>query len=253
MKFKRRFSAAERVEIVDKSQRCLWTDEGKPGLDYLRETRQLTDPTIRLFGLGYIPHDVRHQLAGRVIMPLYDPSGNLITVTTRAVQKSERLPDYWHEAYEKSFYLFGMNIAKETIRKWRFVILVEGQFDVLQLHEHGMSNTVGVCSTNLSDVQVAIIHRYCDQIVVIFDNDVVATQAGQKGTAKAMEWASKAAPLGSSQSQGDLSPRAKFKIDFVGLDGEPKDPDEYVKSYGIARLKRLIREKVQKMRQEYAY
>ena len=77
MKFQRRFSVVERNDIVEKSQQCLWAEEGKAGLEYLVVNRSLSKDVIKQFGLGYIPPKVNHQLAGRIVIPIYDPSKNL--------------------------------------------------------------------------------------------------------------------------------------------------------------------------------
>lgn len=245
-----RFTSFERSEIVEKASRCLWTEEGKLALEYLRDQRKLSDETIRKFTLGYMPDFVRHnnphvpQISGRIIIPLYDPSGNLIVVTTRAIREDDGLPKYWHETYEKSFYLYGLNVAIPSIRRWRFVVLVEGQFDVMQMHNHGMTNTVGVCSTNLSDVQVSMLHRYCDQVIILFDHD--ENRSGQKGTDKAMLRAY--TPIVAAAEKTFM--RYGYKFDHVEVPGL-KDPDEYLKSCGMAGLRTLIKQKVQKMRQVY--
>ena len=110
MKIKRRFDSAERREIVEKSQQCLWSVEGKPAIDYLHEKRQLSDRVVRAFGLGYLPSDLKHQLAGRIVFPFYDASGNLVVVSSRLISGDSELPVYWHESYEKSFFgRFGLN------------------------------------------------------------------------------------------------------------------------------------------------
>lgn len=133
MKLSKRFEVVERHDIVERSEKFLWTDGGEPGLRYLLG-RGLTKGTIKKFRLGYIPNGANHQLHGRVIMPLYDASNNLIAVTSRLTRQPKTddfLPVYWHESYEKSFYLYGLNIAKTVMREWGFGIIVEGQFDTM--------------------------------------------------------------------------------------------------------------------------
>jgi len=250
VKFKSRFSDAERVELLAKSQKCIWLQEGRPGLSYLREQRRLSERVIREFGLGFIPHDVRHQLAGRIIFPLYDPSGNLITLMSRHIGIGDsQLPDHWHEHYEKSFYLYGIDKAKDYMRHWRFVVVVEGQVDALQFHNHGVKNVIALCCTNLSDVQLAMIHRYCDEIIVVLDSD--PNKAGQSGTEKIMQ---KAIPKGYAMcdSMGELERVSvgtglAYKFSPVLLpDG--MDPDEHIKTHGIQVIKTMIRDALMKMR-----
>jgi len=123
MKRIKRFSTVERSNIVDKSQQCLWSNEGTPGRDYLINQRCISEDVLRKFNIGYLPQSLNHQLAGRVIFPLYDPSGNLIVVLSRLVKKADGFPVYWHEQYDKRYYLYGIKEAKEKMRAWRFVVL----------------------------------------------------------------------------------------------------------------------------------
>jgi len=241
MKISRRFSAVERRDILEKSQECLWTANGRPGLDYL-SGRGLSEHIIRQFKLGYIPKFVKHQLSGRVIIPIFDPSGNLISISSRRIlEEDDFLPVYWHESYEKSWYLYGIDQAKTSMRKWRFAVIVEGQFDVLQLHNHGMTNTVGLCSTNLSSMQFAAIQRYCEEIVILLDQD--ENKSGQKGVEKILEH--------KRQVERDaMAPRVELKI-APAYFGENTDPDSFIKTNGIDKLKTIIRTVVKQMRSKY--
>lgn len=249
-KFKSRFSDAERAELLTKSQNCIWLQEGRPGLLYLREHRRLSDEVIKEFGLGFIPHDVHHQLAGRIIFPLYDSSGHLITLMSRHIGEGKTgLPGHWHEHYEKSFHLYGIDKAKIHMRHWRFVVVVEGQVDALQFHNHGVKNVVALCCTNMSTIQLSLIHRYCDEIVLVLDSD--SNRAGQSGTQKIMNRTlEKGFVL--IDSKGETEKRStgtgvSYKITSVLLP-EGMDPDDYIKTYGIQAIKQLIRESLTKMR-----
>ncbi|KKN30389.1 hypothetical protein LCGC14_0834620, partial [marine sediment metagenome] len=120
----KRFSELHREELLKKSQQCLWTTEGEPGLAYLRDQRKISDSVIKAFRLGYVPSDNRHQLAGRVIIPLYDASGHLVVLSSRLViQTKHNLAKYWHESYKKNFFLYGVDQAKPFMRKWGCVVL----------------------------------------------------------------------------------------------------------------------------------
>ncbi len=240
--FKRRFSLVEREEIVTKAHQCLWTKPGKPGLEYLIDRRKLSESVIREFQLGYIPIDVSHQLKGRIIFPLVDPSGNLITVGSRNVTGKSFLPVYWHESYEKPFYLYGIQQAKSSLRKHGFVLIVEGQFDVLQLYNHGIHNVVGLSGNKLSDVQISVMQRYCDELIILLDTD--ENKAGQLG-------ASKIAQSGAYEYNTPLFPKPLFNEPqimanrhFVSVSlPENSDPDEFVRNHGIDKLKKIVQEK----------
>ena len=247
---KRRFSLVEREQIVDKAHRCLWTNSGAPGREYLTSQRGLSEQTIREFQLGYIPTFVTHQLAGRIILPLFDPSGNLITVGSRAIEVNAGfLPVYWHESYEKTFYLYGIHLARKAIRQFGFSLIVEGQFDVLQLHNHGVHNVVALCGNKMSDVQISIIQRYCRELVLLMDAD--ENKAGQMGTEKILaqsaaydytdrswEVANFPVPLNSTESQ-IMASRPIMSVELP----ENSDPDEFVRSHGIEALKKIVKGK----------
>lgn len=262
MQFKSRFSLVEREEILVRSENCLWSDKGKPGRDYLLTTRQLSESVIKKFRLGYVPLTAKHQLNGRIVFPFFDPSGNLIAISTRYIHEDEPfLPVYWHESYEKSFYLYGMHVAKDAIVREGYNCIVEGQIDVLQCHNHGMDNVVGICSTNFSDMQLSVIYRYCDEIIIAFDRDV--NQSGQKATERALDKANSFYQNGNLNRQCD-DPKfkpcyikssnlwAKRKIASIDF-GVNADPDEFIKEYGIEPLKNLITKKVEELRNGYIY
>lgn len=235
---KTRFSLVERNEIVNLSQAGLWTTEGKPGLDYLINERKLTQPIIKKFNLGYIPKEINHQLAGRIILPIYDASNNLIAVSSRRIVESDNaLPKYWHESYEKQFHLYGLNVAKETMRKTGWCILTEGQMDVLQLHKFGVTNAIAVCGVNLSRMQLANILRYCDKIIVIFDKE--ENKSGEKGIYKILSQKILDMPAGEAYN---------YKIKPVYFDNETgkMDVDLFLRTYGLQPLKT----KIQKVKKE---
>ncbi len=251
MKTQSRFSVVERNDILKKSQECLWTTEGKPALQYLTETRKLSEDVIRLFCLGYIPANVNHQLAGRIILPVYDPSNNLVSISSRAMSDDSFLPVYWHEAYEKSWYLYGLQNAKASMVRWKFAIIVEGQFDVLQLHNHGMSNAVGISGTNLSEMHIAMIHRYCEEIIVLLDRD--SNQSGQIGVQKILR-KSDAEVEYNTDSLGEITAPTKLNHKIIALSfNEDTDPDLFIRQRGIIPLKQMIRKTVKELRSKHVY
>lgn len=241
IKQRRVFDSVERTEIVDKSQQCLWSAEGKPGLDYLLGQRFLSEPILRAFKVGFMPYKVRHQLRGRIILPLFDPSGHLVVISSRMIDDSENpLPVYWHESYEKSFFLYGVSNAIACMRKWKFASVVEGQFDVMQMHNHGVANTVGLCANHMSAMQYAVLQRYCEEIILILDKD--DNKAGQKGREKALK---------EMQSYGFESflplPEYRHKLSYVEFP-ENTDPDSFLRRYGVMTLKRMIDAQLRRLR-----
>lgn len=211
------------------------------------DDRCLYEDTIKTFKLGYMPVFVNHQLAGRIIIPFYDPSGNLLAISSRKLDANAHIDSsYWHERYEKSFYLYGLHITKEWMRKWKHAVVVEGQIDVLQLYNHGMKNAAALCGTSFSDVQWAAINRYCDEVVFVLDTDVGSNNAGQRGMKKALEKLDTRPSVNSGSHRWYLSDYL-HKAKSVMFD-EPIDPDDYIKKYGIEPLKQKIKQKVMEMR-----
>lgn len=241
MKTRRRFSGAEREDLLAKSQQCLWKREGVVGLEYLRDKRRLSEECIRRFDLGYVPHFVKHQLAGRIIFPIYDPSKNLVALGSRLIVGDSSLPTYWHESYEKDFYLYGTHVAKDSMMKWEFATVVEGQFDAMKLHTVGITNCVALCGTKFSDMQLATIYRYCEEVIVILDTD--ENRSGQRASEKIEEKIKVAACMGDSLYPYDL----KSKITTL-MFKENLDPDEFVDRYGASSLKSLIKAKLRELR-----
>jgi len=127
------FDIVEREKILTLAQETLWSKPGESGRKYLLETRKIKENTAKRFKLGYVPSNVGHQLANRVIFPIFDSSDNLIALSSRQIDNSKSdLPVYWHERFNKSFYLYGSNVAKQRIREVGFaVICVEGNQDIL--------------------------------------------------------------------------------------------------------------------------
>ena len=261
MRFKRRFSLVEREEVANKACRCLWSDSGKPGWEYLLEKRGLSEETAKEFQLGYIPIFVKHQLRGRVIFPLFDPSKNLVAISSRSVFVSEKnfLPTYWHESYQKPFYLYGIQNAHKAFRRAKFAVVVEGQFDVLQLHNHGIHNVVGLCGNKMSEVQISVINRYCQEIVLLLDKD--ENLSGQRGAEKIVaasafelqmsldgEKVSASFPVPWHQRKDILTDCRKISSIILP---ENSDPDEFVRKHGVMELRKIIKGKRREFNNRY--
>lgn len=245
MKIRRVFDTVERIDILEKSQQCLWSKSGSVALEYLSKQRCISEKVLKEFKVGFVPHSVSHQLRGRVTLPLFDPSGNLIAISARKIDDYEGplLPPYWHESYEKGFYLYGLNTAIPFIRERKFVCICEGQFDVMQMHNHGFQNTVGLCSTNFSLIQYSVLNRYCEEMILILDKD--ANNAGNKGTRKALSDVLSFS-CGSTLNAVDYS-EYRYKFSFVEFEYNT-DPDEFLRNHGAKAMKALIEPKLTKLR-----
>lgn len=229
--------------------RCLISPEGQPGMAYLKG-RQLTDETIRKFGLGYAPDswdalrkhlrskgysdeelyraflvsrsknggyfDIYHN---RVIFPILDLRGNVIAFGGRVLDDSK--PKYLNSsdtpAFKKTNNLFCLNFAKNEIKGK--LILAEGYMDVIAMYQAGFHNVVATLGTALTPEQARLIASYAEEVILSYDSD----EAGQKATKRAV---------------GLLS-AAGLKSRVLEIEGA-KDPDEYIKKYGATRFKLLL-------------
>ena len=230
----------------------LMSPGGKWALDYLTG-RGLTLKTIKHFGLGAAPdswdaliHHLKEKgytesdmLAAnvigksergslydrfrkRVMFPIINIRGNIVAFSGRAMPGDDKQGGkYVNTAdtpvYKKSENLFGINFAKNVCSER--VILVEGNMDVISLHQAGFENTVAPLGTAFTTEQANLLSRYTKEIVLMLDADA----AGQKAVRRASELL---------ENTG-LSVRV-----VVVPDG--KDPDEYIKKNGKERFAALL-------------
>ena len=230
----------------------LMSPGGKWALDYLTG-RGLTVKTIKHFGLGAAPdswdaliHHLKEKgytesdmLAAnvigksnrggiydrfrkRVMFPIINIRGNIVAFSGRAMPGEDKQGGkYVNTAdtpvYKKSENLFGINFAKSVCSER--VILVEGNMDVISLHQAGFENTVAPLGTAFTTEQANLLSRYTKELVLMLDADA----AGQKAVRRAS---------GLLENTG-LSVRV-----VVVPDG--KDPDEYIKKNGKERFAALL-------------
>jgi DNA primase len=125
--------------------------------------------------------------------------------------------------YKKSKVLYGLDLARETIRKTRRAVLVEGYFDVIGLHQAGVTSAVAVCGTALTPEHVELLSRCdCREVTILFDGDV----AGLAAPAKA------AAALFPAGMAG--------KVAVLPTDAGRSDPDEFARAAGREGVEALL-------------
>jgi DNA primase len=120
---------------------------------------------------------------GRVMIPLKDLYGNVIGFAGRVIDKGE--PKYMNSPetplYVKGKHLFGMDLAKASIRKENLAILVEGHLDQIRAYQHGIHNVVATCGTALTSDQAGLIKNHSHNVVLVFDSDAAGKKAAQRG------------------------------------------------------------------------
>ena len=160
---------------------------------------------------------------GRLMFPIIDVRGNIIAFGGRIIQKDSDAAKYLNSPetliFNKRKNLFGLNLAKKT--KQPYMILVEGNIDVVALHQYGFDNAVASLGTSLTEEQATLLSRYTEQIVLIYDGDA----AGQRATQRAIP----------------ILERAGIGVKVMQL-RDAKDPDEYLKKFGADKFKNLLEE-----------
>ncbi len=185
---------------------------GKKALEYLKK-RGLSDESIEIFGLGYAPNSWESltkflrkrgfsnaeiitsglgvtsksscydRFRGRIIYPLIDGKDKLRGFSGRVLNQAE--PKYINSPqtpiFDKSNFLFGLNLAKAEIRNQKQAILVEGEMDVILPHQAGFKNVVASKGTALTEGQIDLIKKYTDTIILGFDMDLAGDSASRRG------------------------------------------------------------------------
>ena len=159
----------------------------------------------------------------RLMFPIIDVRGNVIAFGGRTVKNDKDIAKYLNSPetliFNKRKNLFGLNLAKKT--KLGSMILVEGTIDVVALHQYGFNTAIASLGTSLTDDQAALLSRYTEQVVLIYDGD----EAGQRATQRAIP----------------MLEKAGIGVKVLQLK-DAKDPDEFLKKFGADKFKLLLEE-----------
>ncbi len=121
---------------------------------------------------------------GRIIIPIRDASGRAVGLGGRILPDAEG-PKYLNSPagplFDKSRTLFGIDLAKQAIRREKLAVIVEGYTDVMAAHQAGFGNVVASLGTALTAGQVALANRYADAVALAYDVDVAGEAATQRG------------------------------------------------------------------------
>ena len=219
----------------------LWSNPaGEPGRRLL-ESRKVGEETARRFQLGFAPpgrgfaeylrakkkslqdaqeaglmrRDGSDFFAERLVIPIRDERGQPLAFTARTVRADE-LRKYINSpetpAYIKGRVIFGLDLARDEITKQGHAVLMEGQFDVITAHHHGLTNAVASSGTALTDDQVRLLKRFTDELLLVFDAD----RAGRAAAFKAIELAS----------------AHQMRTRVATIPPPAKDPDEFLRAAG---------------------
>ena len=227
----------------------LVSPQGKPAQDYIVR-RKISPTMVKNFGLGFAPDTwdslvkrlkslgyselemfdaglvrkgqkggVYDTFRNRLMFPVIDVRGNVIGFSGRILGDGE--PKYMNSpetlVFNKSQNLFALNLAKKS--KNGYIILAEGNVDVVALHQAGFDCAVASLGTSLTPEQARLISRYAKEVVIAYDSD----GAGQKASQRAI----------------GILEKLDLKVKVLRMDGA-KDPDEFIKLKGPDAFKNLI-------------
>ena len=222
---------------------------GAPARDYMA-ARQISPAVAKRFGLGFAPDawdslekamrakgysDFELFDAGlvrkgkksgfydtfrnRLMFPVIDVRGNVIGFSGRILGEGE--PKYMNSpetlVFNKSRNLFALNLAKKS--KSGYIILSEGNIDVVSLHQAGFDSAVASLGTSLTPEQARLISRYTDQVIIAYDNDGAGLKASQRAIG--------------------ILEKLDVKVKVLRMEGA-KDPDEFIKRKGPDAFRNLL-------------
>jgi len=130
-------------------------------------------------------HSLSDRFRGRVIFPVHTLSGKVVAFGGRILNADKKIAKYVNspesEIYHKSNELYGIYFAKQAIVKQDRCFLVEGYTDVISMHQSGVENVVASSGTSLTSGQIRLIHRFTNNITVIYDGDMAGIKASIRG------------------------------------------------------------------------
>ena len=224
-----------------------------PGAQIAREyiaKRQISKKMVTAFGLGFAPDGwsglidamhakgytdyelfdaglVRRGKSGgyydtfrrRLMFPVIDVRGNVIGFSGRVLGDGE--PKYMNSpetlVFNKSRNLFALNLAKKS--KSGYIILSEGNIDVVSLHQAGFDSAVASLGTSLTPEQARIISRYTNEVIIAYDNDGAGIKASQRAIG--------------------ILEKLDLKVKVLRVNGA-KDPDEFIRLKGADAFRNLL-------------
>ena len=232
----------------------LYAPNGKAALEYALG-RGMPKATLTTFGIGYAPDswdsmvkamrakgytdqelkdsglvtvsqkngNLFDRFRDRLMFPIIDVRGNVIGFGGRIMKKDDKAAKYLNSPetliFNKRKNLFALNLAKKS--KLGYLILVEGYMDAIALHQYGFDCAVASLGTALTEDGAALLSRYTDQVVLIYDGDT----AGQRATQRAIP----------------ILEKAGLQVKVLQM-RDAKDPDEFLKKFGADRFKLLLEE-----------
>jgi DNA primase len=177
-----------------------------------------TEDDVKKAGLCMYSEKYNRYMAyfhNRIIFPIRNVEGRIIGFGGRTLQDDSSIPKYINtaetEIYFKSRSLYGLYEGRKSISESKSVFVVEGYIDVIVLQQEGIENVVSPLGTSLTEDQLYLLKRYCDEVILLFDSD----EGGVAASLRAV----------------DLAVSNNVRTKIVPLP-EGSDPDEIILSKG---------------------
>ena len=222
-----------RDDIIRKYQLGYSPEKGNPLAKALKEKgfqeRFVTNNVDTKIGVGVVGKSEDGRLydrfRDRVIFPIFTVSGKPVAFAGRILKKKDNVGKYVNSPdsiiYSKTNELYGLFQAKQAIARADKCYLVEGQMDVISMHQSGIENVVASGGTALTKPQIWLIKRFTSNITVLYDGDAAGIHAALRGI--------------------DMFLEAGFNVKVVLLP-EGEDPDSYAQSHDSTEFIRYIEE-----------
>ena len=131
-------------------------------------------------------NEVRDRFRGRVMFPIINESNRVVGFGARKIFPDDSLEGKYVNSpetkiYNKSKILYGLNFARKSIKENGFAILVEGYMDLISLFQFGIDNVIASSGTSLTSLQIKILSRYTNEIVIVYDADIAGQNAARRG------------------------------------------------------------------------
>ncbi|HET7060399.1 MAG TPA: DNA primase [Candidatus Saccharimonadales bacterium] len=187
-------------------------NNGSALINYAKK-QGFTEAEIKQAGLSAQNYKggIQDMFRGRLMIPLQDQFGKVIGFTARQLDDDPNAPKYINTPqtvlYDKSRHIYGLHLAKESIRKSKFVVLAEGNLDVIASHQANVRQVVATAGTALTEPHLKALSRFTGDIRLAFDAD----KAGLAATERAIPIAS----------------RVKVSLSIISMP-DAKDPDELI-------------------------
>ena len=220
-------------------QQCLLHNQH--AMEYVFRVRNLSKQVVADFQIGYAPDSgealvralakkgfSRRELndagllnrfggdmfRGRMMVPLMDSSGQVIGFTGRIIGDVPNAPKYLNTPqtllYDKGRHIFALSQAKQAIRQAGFIVMVEGNLDVVSSHQVGVKNVVATAGTAMTEQHIRAVKRLTGDVRLAYDGD----KAGVAATERAITLAS----------------QAGVELTIISLPEQYKDPDELIQA-----------------------